>query len=418
MNPVAWIRVAPLFGVLAVAAGLVGLAVPESRTLAVFALGFFGLVMLYAWFFAVRNAETQARKTTDLENENQKLQNEVNNHREALDDLAEGLDQAIFLTTQDQQILYANRRAVDFFGFDDPAGQTLLAVTLSNELVELAQEATRLKEPRRAELTLRQPRERTVLAAVWLESSNQARVFVSLVDITSLRRLERVRRDFVANVSHELRTPMTTIRAMAETVLDELPETDGNRNYLGKIIREVDRLTNITDDLLTLSVAESAAPTKAPCDFAQITVNIVQQLVDKANDKGLHLAYQGPTSCQVFANEGQLAQVVMNLVDNAINYTAEGEIKVTLEEDEEDRAILRVQDTGMGIATEHLPRLFERFYRVDKGRSRATGGTGLGLSIVRHIVEAHGGRVDVESELNKGSTFIIAIPHKTTDPKL
>lgn len=408
----AWIRLAPFFGALAVAAGLVGLIVPDTRSFSVAALAFFGLVMLYAWFMAVRQVDQQTDAVSSLEVKSSQLENEVRRHRDALDDLADGLDQSLFLTTQEQQILYANRRAIDFFGYDDPSGQTLLAVTLSNELSELVKEATKTGEPRRSELTLRQPRERTVLAAVWMESSTQARVFVSLVDITSLRRLERVRRDFVANVSHELRTPMTTIRAMAETIEDELPSDDENKHYLGKIIKEVDRLTRITDDLLSLSVAESAAPTRAKTDFTHIVRNVIQQLSDKAEKKGLHLSYNGPTSCPLFANEEQLTQVVLNLVDNAINYSTKGQIDVRLSADDEDRVILEVQDTGLGIASEHLPRLFERFYRVDKGRSRATGGTGLGLSIVRHIVESHGGRVEVASELNKGSTFIVSLPHR------
>lgn len=406
-----------MLGCLAAAAAVVALVVPTMQTIAVAVCIAATVALIVVWYRSFQTLEDQSQSVASLEVKVDRLENESRRHSNALDDLADGLDLALFLTTQDQQILYANRRARDFFGFDDPTGQTLLAVTLSNELTDLAKNATESKEPLRAEITLSQPRERIVLASVWMESSNQARVFVSLVDVTSLRRLERVRRDFVANVSHELRTPMTTIRAMAETAEDETSVDDPNRTYLTKIIREVDRLTRITDDLLILSATESAAPSKAKFDLAAAVNAVVQQLRPKASGKHLSLNYTAPPECTYYGNEGQLTQVVINLVDNALNYTTQGEVNVTLGFDPDDNIVLKVQDTGIGIASEHVPRLFERFYRVDKGRSRATGGTGLGLSIVRHIVEAHGGSVTVDSELNKGSTFTVVFPNKRSASK-
>ncbi len=410
MNSLTWIRLAPLFGVLAIAAGLTGLFVPDSRLIAVIALGIFGLSMLYGWFLTVRSAEKQMRRYKKQGTELKQIQQELLRHRTALDELADGLDQAVFLLGKNQAILYANRRSIDFFGFEDPVGQTLLAVTLSNELQELVDSTVKNGEPRKAEVTIRQPRERIVTVTIWMESSPQGRIFVSIDDITSLRRLERVRRDFVANVSHELRTPMTTIRAMAETIQDDVEPDNEHKPFLGKIIKEVDRLTRITDDLMALSVAESASPPKSDCDFVQIVKSVVEQLQPKAQLKNLQLKTKAPAEVSIFANEEQLTQVVLNLIDNAINYTSVGGIQIEISIDEEDRVILQVIDSGIGVASDHIPRLFERFYRVDKGRSRATGGTGLGLSIVRHIVEAHGGRIEIESELNKGSNFKIILP--------
>lgn len=409
MIEIDWTKLAPVFGILAFAAGLFGIYIPEARNFAIASLLFFGLVMLYGWFVTVRESKEKDRKITSQSTQIEKLNQDVTRHRNALDDLADGLDQAVFLIDKDSQILYANERATMAFGFENPIGKTILAVTLSNELTELVKSASKNNEHRKAEINLHNPRQRNMLATVWPESSAQSRIFVSLVDITSLRRLERVRRDFVANVSHELRTPMTTIRAMAETVEDELPTNHENRPYLTKIIKEVDRLTRITDDLLTLSAAESAAPPKSNCDLVEIVSNIVSNLRQKAEEKGLSLELSTPENLPIFANDGQLNQVAMNLIDNAINYTSRGFVRVNLTT-QDSNAILTVQDSGIGVSSDHLPRLFERFYRVDKGRSRATGGTGLGLSIVRHIVEAHGGSVEVESELNKGSTFTVSIP--------
>lgn len=405
-----WIRLAPIFGILAIGAGLTGLLVPESRNLSVISLVIFGLSMLYGWFLTVRSAEKQMSRYKKQGTELKKTQQELIRHRSALDELADGLDQAIFLLRQNQTILYANRTASSFFGFQEPIGQTLLAVTLSNELQSLVEATIATGEPQQAEVTLRQPLERIVTATIWMESSPQARIFVSLVNITGLRRLERVRRDFVANVSHELRTPMTTIRAMAETIQDEVEPDNEHKPFLGKIIKEVDRLTRITDDLMALSVAESASPPKADCNFAQIVNSVVDQLRPKAESKDLTLTLNSPKELSIFANEEQLTQVALNLIDNAINYTSQGEVTVELLKSKDDTILLNVKDTGIGVASEHIPRLFERFYRVDKGRSRATGGTGLGLSIVRHIVESHGGRIEIESELNKGSTFSVSLP--------
>ncbi len=338
------------------------------------------------------------------------LESEVDRNRDALDDLAEGLDVMIFLTDVQGKILYSNNRAAEAFHHEDPVGKVILAVTMSNEVVSLVASVARTGVGETAEVAFRHPEERVGIVQVWKESSDQDRLFISIYDITELRRLERVRRDFVANVSHELRTPMTTIRAMAETLQDNDPSDEALREkYLEKIIREVDRLTRITDDLLTLSTVETGRTIKAECDGSELVRSVVNQLASKAKEKGLVIQYNGPTKLMMLANEPQLMQVALNLIDNAINYTSEGEITVTVAQ-AEDQFLLTVKDTGIGIAQDHIYRVFERFYRVDKGRSRATGGTGLGLAIVRNIVEGHGGKIAVESALHHGSTFSVMIP--------
>ena len=286
--------------------------------------------------------------------------------------------------------------------------RTLVEVTLSYDLEQLVLTAAKEDDTLSEELNFTYPAEIVGRVKAWVINHPVDRVYVSIYEITDLRRLERVRRDFVANVSHELRTPLTLIRAMAETLLDE-DEADRRNNYLTKIVSEVDRLSMISQDLLELSTAESNPVRKQASDIAEIVRNIVGQLQTKAREKTLKLTYEGEEHLLIAANTAQMSQVALNLIDNALNYTAEGSVHVRVARVDDD-AVMWVTDTGIGISFEHASRVFERFYRVDKARSRFSGGTGLGLSIVKHIVEAHGGTVSVDSTLNVGSTFKVVLP--------
>lgn len=409
-----WLKFAPVFGGLAIVAGAVGLLVPEAKSLALVAIALFGFAGLVGWIQTSRQLSAAKDELGSLERERMQLEAEVARHRDALDDLADGLDSLIFLLDREQRILYANRQAQQLLRLNQPKGEILKTATLSSELSELVESVNSTGDSVAREITLRHPTERVFQARVWHEGYGHERVFLSLHDVTDLRRLETVRRDFVANVSHELRTPMTTIRAMAETLEESADDAELQSRYLGKIIREVDRLTRITDDLLTLSIAEGGTVSKTECDFDEVAASVVTQLESKAREKGLALSFQKNGEYVVQANETQLTQIVFNLVDNALNYTSEGSVSVALS-GEDGEAVLTVTDTGIGIASEHQPRIFERFYRVDKGRSRASGGTGLGLAIVRHLAELHGGSVSVQSELNRGTTFMVRIPLAKVD---
>jgi len=395
--------------------GAVALAFDQTRPLSTLLFGIastLAVLSAVSAIAAIRNIES-GRSVADQRA--RALESEVERNRDALDDLAEGLDVMIFLTDEQGRILYSNNRAADAFNFEDPVGKVILAVTMSTEIVELVEQVAASGVSQIAEVTFRHPEERVGIVQVWRESSDQNRLFVTIYDITELRRLERVRRDFVANVSHELRTPMTTIRAMAETLQDNDPnDADLRDKYLAKIIREVDRLTRITDDLLTLSIVESGRPAKVVCNATELVRGVVHQLSSKAQERGLHIQFTGEPNILVLANEPQLTQVAMNLIDNAINYSTEGDIVVSLHR-ESGAMVLTVTDQGIGIAQDHIYRVFERFYRVDKGRSRATGGTGLGLAIVRNIVEGHDGKIAVESALHHGSTFTVTWPLGDTD---
>ncbi len=364
--------------------------------------------MILAWYGRDQHRNVRQIRATQTA-EITSLKSQLAQQQREVDALAEGLDNAIFVCDDRAGILYANRRAKQFFRFEHAEGRSILAVTLSHELERLILAAKDEGSPKGAELTFTYPDERVARAVAWPGKEGDSKVFMSLYEITDLRRLERVRQDFVANVSHELRTPLTIIRAMAETLLDDANLGSKDYQYLEKIIAEVDRLSTISQDLLVLSVAESNLVRKQACNFAETFHQTVTQLRTKADIKGLDLRYEGLDDLLVEANPSQMTQVALNLVENALNYTLAGSITVSVTTDG-DFAVATVSDTGVGIASEHQSRVFERFYRVDKARSRFTGGTGLGLSIVKHIIEAHGGTVQIDSALNVGSTFTIRIP--------
>jgi two-component system phosphate regulon sensor histidine kinase PhoR len=237
---------------------------------------------------------------------------------------------------------------------------------------------------------------------------------VVLHDVTHLRRLEHLRRDFVANVSHELKTPITSIKGFVETLLaGALHEPENAENFLKIIARQSDRLNEIINDLLSLSRIEQDAERGQIFLTAQRIKGVLAAAVEvcepKAKERGIKVQLDCPDDLRARVNAPLLEQAVVNLVDNAIKYSEkEREVRVEAQRSGPE-VIVRVRDQGSGIAPEHLPRLFERFYRVDSGRSRTSGGTGLGLAIVKHIAQAHGGKVTVESAPGKGSVFSLRL---------
>ena len=237
---------------------------------------------------------------------------------------------------------------------------------------------------------------------------------IVLHDVSDLRRLERVRRDFVANVSHELKTPLTSIKGFVETLLDgAVDDQEHNRRFLRRIDDNVERLSHLVTDLLSLARIESQAETlqRIPVDWREVVEAVIERARGPAERKGVQLAFEDPGGpLRVMGDAEGLTQVANNLIENAINYTpAPGEVRVRLSRSEHV-ARLVVADTGVGVPAEDLERIFERFYRVDKARSREMGGTGLGLSIVRNLVNEMEGRVRVSSELGEGSIFTVEIP--------
>jgi two-component system phosphate regulon sensor histidine kinase PhoR len=238
---------------------------------------------------------------------------------------------------------------------------------------------------------------------------------IVLNDVTHLRRLENIRRDFVANVSHELKTPITSIKGFVETLLDgALDNREDAERFLKIVAKQADRLNSIIEDLLSLAKIEQSVEAAdvqlEPSRLADVLQSAIDECGPKAAARGITMRLACADEILADVNPPLIEQAAMNLLDNALKYSEEGsEVLVEVVRRPAEIAI-QVHDQGCGIEAEHLDRLFERFYRVDKARSRKLGGTGLGLSIVKHIVHVHGGHVTVESAPGKGSTFTIHLP--------
>lgn len=259
------------------------------------------------------------------------------------------------------------------------------------------------------------------VAPLMLDESHQSRGAIGVFfDITQLERLERVRQEFLSNVSHELRTPLTSIITFIETLEEgALDDPEDSRRFVGIIRRNAARMHTLIEDILELSAIESGG---TQVEARQVRLSpLVQEtltaLGGKAETRGVTLVNGVSPEASVFADPRRLEQMLLNLVDNAIKFNRAGGTVTVGYEEGRGRDLITVSDTGEGIPSEHLPRIFERFYRVDRARSREMGGTGLGLAIVKHLARAHGGEVCVKSAVNQGSTFNIELPRvQTTDP--
>ena len=299
----------------------------------------------------------------------------------------------------------------------DPMGQKLLEIIRNIEIQEIAGNVLKFKEcVASQEITILAPNERTlqVYATPVLRGKELDGAVLVFHEITELRKLENIRKDFVANASHEIRTPLTSIKGYAETLLEGAIDDKKNaKDFLQIISTDSNRLVQLVDDLLDLSRIESD---KLNLKFAahsieSITNRVIVGLKKQALNREITLKKDiSKNISEVNIDDTSIAQVLLNLIENGIKYNKKcGSISISAKEDG-NFVRVNVSDTGIGIPEEDLPRIFERFYRVDKARSRELGGTGLGLSIVKHIVQAHNGEVSVVSELEKGSTFSFTLP--------
>ncbi len=369
---------------------------------------------------ARRGLQQASQQEQELQEQLSELRRSLMQGRQARRTLLDGLPIPLMLCERDSTLRFANHAALEWFGFREVRGKSLLALTFSYDLYLLFRQAVRRESQLTAELTLSFPQERHVIASLWpLIDEDDTELFaVALLDRSEVVRIEQVRRDFVANVSHEFRTPLASIRSLAETILEDASmPVDVRARFLGMIVQEVERMARIAEDLLVLSRAESLPPQRERIDLVPLIRQAVQQVAGEARTHGVQIETELPEHLHLMAQCDQMVQVILNLLTNAIRYNKpNGRVWVRAlvrpcpDAPDRTEAVLEVQDTGIGIMSEDLPRIFERFYRVDKTRSRETGGTGLGLSIVKHIVESHGGHVEVQSEYRVGSTFRVILP--------
>ncbi|RQD76437.1 MAG: HAMP domain-containing histidine kinase [Candidatus Syntrophonatronum acetioxidans] len=348
--------------------------------------------------------------------------NEILKGKNQLESLLSSVSSGIILLDREGKIVLSNpaAEAIISFSHQEVAGRSHLSLIRDYKLSRKVEKVMEKGQVDSLELTLNYPYEKILevnLAPVKDargEVTGQVMVFH---DITEIRRLEKIRRDFIANVSHELRTPVTAVKGFAETLLEEdtLKDPQAVKEFASIINQEGERLNRLIGDLLELSKIEGqGSMTFAPVDLKGVAEETVKKMKRAANLKELDLELEIPSSpLYVLGDEDKIHQVFSNLLDNSIKYTpGGGKIRVVLEEEENQLKVL-VEDTGMGIPQEEIPRIFERFYRVDKTRSRKYGGTGLGLTIVKHIVEAHHGSIWVESIPSRGTRFYFTLPRRS-----
>jgi two-component system phosphate regulon sensor histidine kinase PhoR len=342
---------------------------------------------------------------------------DVTSEKERLQAVLNGMVEGVLVTDASGNIVLANDRLREFYGVWGPmVGRSVIEAIRDAELDALMAEAENMDEPVSRQISVDRagPRALRVHAVRFPSGSGPRMGTVAVLhDVSDLMRLEQIRRDFVANASHELRTPLAAVRGFAETLLDSDQLSDADRrSYVEIIDRHARRLGNLVGDLLELSKIEGGETALEPVavDVERLVEGLVRDWRDRFAKQEVDVSVGGEASVRAWADPQAVEQILTNLLDNALKYTEPGgKIRVEIESDEASVRV-RVADSGIGIPARDLSRIFERFYRVDKARSRSLGGTGLGLSIVRHIVEAMGGEISVESEVGSGSTFTFTLP--------
>jgi two-component system, OmpR family, phosphate regulon sensor histidine kinase PhoR len=331
--------------------------------------------------------------------------------RQTLEALLNSMQEAVIAVAEDSRVLWANQRMERLL----PSG-----IRLGEPLVQSARDPEIL----RAVQTAIETRDITVARAAKIFSGRVFDVTAApmpgggvvavMHDQTEIERVEKTRRDFIANVSHELRTPLTSIQGYAETVLENEDLSTSTREFLEIIRKNAVRMSRLTEDLLVLARVESGERnfhlrSATPQELLEESIQTFQDIADS---RGIELAVMNTANSSVLVDRDAIHQVFGNLIDNAMKYGEDGRRILVGACEVEDGVQFYVRDFGAGIPSEHLSRLFERFYRVDKARSRESGGTGLGLAIAKHVVRAHGGAIKAESELNHGSTFYFTLPRE------
>ncbi|WP_138415361.1 two-component system histidine kinase PnpS [Aquibacillus sediminis] len=340
-------------------------------------------------------------------------------HSSQLKTVIDNMESGLMLVDEKGYVHLVNRKFLSIFGKDQQhyIGYLYYEVLKEEQVHQSVQQAFLYEETVKDSFTVTMKVETKVIEVVGAPIINDKQDLEGVVlvfhDITELKRLEQTRKDFVANVSHELKTPITSIKGFAETLLDGAMHDQALRSqFLTIILTESDRLQSLVHDLLELSKLEkeNLRIQHRMVSFIHLVDELLPILSQQAEQKHIQLTTDIDPSVSIEGDPDLLKQLLINLLNNAINYTpSEGKVKLLIEANEE-MAIITISDTGIGIPKTEQTRIFERFYRIDKARSRNTGGTGLGLAIVKHIVEVHDGTIQVESEIDRGTTFEIQLP--------
>ncbi|MGZ6079521.1 MAG: sensor histidine kinase [Myxococcaceae bacterium] len=380
-----------------------------------------GLAAFVAFLVAVSSESESARTMRQTENTADARQRALVEERDGallevqtLAAAIEGMDEGMWITDSNGVVLRHNEALRTMLGIEQElVGQRPLFLVRRTDLHDAVLRACREGVTTKVEVSMDAPRSKTLEVHVSPLGGSLPGSAAVFRDVTERKRLERVRQDFVANVSHELRTPITAIVGYAETLRSGALSDAKHAPQMVEIIhRPSERLGELVSDLLELSRLDAGERPLSPAPVSLETVarQASDAMEPRAAGKRLSMHLRIPTDLTARADAKALEQVLLNLLDNAIKYTPEGGVVELVGERVGDRAHLSVRDTGLGIEARHLPRLFERFYRVDRGRSREMGGTGLGLSIVRHLVHGMEGEVRVASQLGVGTTFTVVLP--------
>lgn len=373
-----------------------------------------------------------ARNISDMADELKTRLKQSEEEKHKVEAILRNLSDGLMLIDTKGKILLCNDAVKKLFAVETETEEKTVAETLRNaELMEIITEVIKSRESVSREIGVAYPRELYLMATATPfyagpVTEKPSGVVMTIHDITRLRHLEDVRKDFVANVSHEIKTPITAIKGFAETLLDgAIDDRENARKFLETIRNHSERLNSLVTDLLTLSKIEmgDVRVEKHNVHINDIIDIVFTTLRDKAEAKGLYLRKSLPSvPLEVYADRDKLIQILLNLVDNGIKFTDDGGVtvkvqsssaaadKVQNEKEGQGFVEIFVEDTGVGVAKRHLSRLGERFYRVDRARSRELGGTGLGLAIVKHLVKAHGWTMEIESTQGKGTKVRILIP--------
>jgi two-component system, OmpR family, phosphate regulon sensor histidine kinase PhoR len=334
----------------------------------------------------------------------------------------ESMKEGVLAIDYDEKVLLINKTAEEILSVvtKEAAGKTIQEICRISEIHKFFRKVINDGDSQDAEIVIQHEKDKILqLSGTVLHDidDNKMGALVVLNDITNLKHLDNLKRDLVANVSHELKTPITTIKGFIELLREgEIDDPKNAHRFLEIISRHTDRLNAIVEDLLTLSRLEQSGVIKElkfnEHQIKPLLKSVAEDYEFKARDKHIKIDINGDDSLAANFNKPLIEQAVGNLLDNAIKYSDKKSNVILNSYKENGNLVIEVEDEGWGIAKENIPRLFERFYRIEKSRSRDEGGTGLGLAIVKHIVQVHGGTIEVKSEPNKGSVFIIKIPSK------